>query len=202
MKKGRKLSKKKGTKKDLVEKAVKPVKNPKFVAKREGSTMINENTLSQHDDILLTYAIYKSFSYEDKQKFIDSQDGQVFFRKIRYSPVFKSLPSTSARMVDMLAGTYRGGYYAREGELEGAPADPIPQEPISLFNDKPLNSQHVESQIMASVTEPEQGWITRSSLMRQFKCSAESIEAALKDGIEAGRIAKVVGGGEAHYAMA
>jgi hypothetical protein len=201
MKKGRKLFKKTGTKKGLVEKAVKPVKNPKFVAIKEGTVLQTANNLPQIDDINLTMEIYKSFSYEDKQKFIDSQDGQVFFRKIRYSPLFKSLPSTTGRLVDMLAGTYQGGYYAREGELEGAPADPVPQEPLSLFNDKPLNSQHVESQIMASVTEPEQGWITRTSLMRQFKCSAESIEAALKDAIEAGRIAKVVGGGEAHYAM-
>lgn len=159
--------------------------------------MAEDYKLSPTDDLVLTMEIYKSFSYEDKQKFIASQDGEIFFRKIRYSPLFKGLPSTTARLVDILAGTAQGGYYAREGELEGAPA-----EDISLFDDKRLNQQHVESCIMASVTEPHEGWISRTDLMKKFKSSGESIEAALTDALQDGRIAKIVSGGECYYAMA
>ena len=201
MRKKRKLSKKPASKENLVEKAVKQVKTPKFVIKKRDTAMLTANNMPQIDDINLTMAIYKSFSYDEKQKFIDSQDGQVFFRKIRYSPLFKSLPSTSARTVDMLAGTYQGHAYSKDGQLDGCVAEPMPENP-SFFEDKRLINNEVESRIMASVTEPHEGWIARTNLMREFKCSAESIEAALKDGIEAGRIAKVVGGGEAHYAMA
>lgn len=161
--------------------------------------MSKEYQLSQNDDVNLTIELYKSFSYTDKQKFINSQDGQVFFRKIRYSTLYKGIPSGAARLVDILARTDQGGYYTREGELQGALADP---EDYSFFDDKQLNGQHVESCIMANVTEPQEGWVSRSTLMRRFKASAESIEGALQDGLEVGRIAKVVGSDECYYAMA
>ena len=74
-------------------------------------------TLDQNTDINLTIELYKGMNYTDKEKFIKSNDGMVFFREIRYSPLFKGLPAQTARLVDILGGTYNGGTHSREGQL-------------------------------------------------------------------------------------
>jgi hypothetical protein len=147
-------------------------------------------------DLLLTMEIYKSMPDEDKDKFIKSIDGQIFFKKIRFSSFYKALPSTTARLIDMLAGTENTGYYGREGKLDGAPADPEPQ----IFGDKRLSPNQVESMIQASVSDPQDYWIKASELARVFKASTESIDAALKDGQDDGRIVKGMLGNEIVYA--
>jgi hypothetical protein len=153
--------------------------------------------LDTSTDILLTFEIYKSFSYDEKEKFLKSQDGEVFFRKIRFSPMFKSLPASTARLVDILAGTAQTGYFSREGKLGGSPAEEIES---AVFPDKRLMSNVVESAIQASINDPPEYWIKSSDLTRMFKASPESIDAALKDSLDDGRIAKGTYANEAIYA--
>lgn len=157
--------------------------------------MPNEDfNLDTQADILLMTEIFKSLSRDEKDRFLNSQDGQVFFRKIRFSPLYKGLPSTTARLVDMLAGTANEGYYDSEDKLSETSEAP------SGFQDKRIASNLVENSIQASINDPIEYWVRGSDLMRVFKASAASIEASLHEALEDGRISKGFYNNEIVYA--
>lgn len=161
-----------------------------------------DHLLDAHTDINLTIELYKGFSYDEKQKFIKSNDGMVFFRKIRYSPLFKGLPAQTARLVDILGGTYNGGTHSREGQLaEEFPTAQHKEEPPAIFEHKSLNPSHVENCITVSSTEPADIWLPRMALMKHFKASGASIDKALDGAVTTGRVAALDGGNDRYYAM-
>ena len=151
-------------------------------------------------DIEITSALYANMPYKEREFFAKSADGQIFFRKIKYSPLFKSLPPTTARLVDMLSGTYDAGTYAREGQIDGAQPDPIQKENPAVYQDKDIFNNVAESMVQASVSEPVDGWTKTTDLMRHFKASPKSIEKALENAVLDGRIAKNVYNNQAVYA--
>ncbi len=157
-------------------------------------------TLSAHDDIALTIDLYKAFSYPEKEAFLNSSDGMVFARKIRFSKLAKGLTQKSLRTLDILAGTENAGYWGAEGKNEGAVAEPVVED-ASLYLDKQLQPNNVENSIRASVMDDQAIWTKSSDLMQQFHASAESIDRALEDSLADGRVAKVLYLNEWVYAI-
>jgi hypothetical protein len=162
--------------------------------------MPEEFVVDTNLDIELTTAIYKGMPYSQRERFAKSADGKLFFRKVKYSPLFKSLPSTTARMVDMLSGTCDPDTYAKEGQIGGAHGEPIQEENPAVYKDKEIFSNVAESMVQASVSEPVDGWTKTTDLMRYFKASPQSVEKSLENAVLDGRIAKSVHNNQTVYA--